>query len=82
MEVVCGGESFTVLAPHVQKNLGHSGVKVIKRERNQALGGKCRKDRSGRYTQGCALETAGCASRDKIVYWYCSLNIFGYQLLD
>jgi len=30
MEVVCGGESFTVLAPHVQKYLGHSGVKVIK----------------------------------------------------
>jgi hypothetical protein len=31
---------------------------------------------------GRALQTAGCASTYKIVYWYSSLNIFGYQLLD
>jgi hypothetical protein len=61
-------------------------VKVIKRERNQAialvLGGKYQKDRSGRFTRGHALQTAGYASGDKIVYWYFSLNIFGYQLLN
>jgi uncharacterized protein YjhX (UPF0386 family) len=61
-------------------------MKVIKRERGQAtvlaLGGKCQKDRSGRYTQGRGFQTAECACRDKIVYWYCSLNIFCYQLLD
>ena len=61
-------------------------VKVIKRERNQAIAlaleGKCRKDRSSRFTRVRALQTAECASRDKIVYWYCSLNIFCYKLLN
>jgi hypothetical protein len=59
-------------------------VKVIKREKNQAIalavGRKYRKRRSGRFIGGPALQTAGCASRDKIVYWCCSSNIFGSQL--
>jgi hypothetical protein len=69
-----------------KRTWGTGIVKVMKRERNHAnalaLGGKCWKDRSGRFTRGRALQTNGCASWDKIVYWYCSLNISGYQLYD
>ena len=40
-------------------------MKVIKRERNQAialnLGRKCRQYRSGRFSRGPALQTTGCA---------------------
>jgi hypothetical protein len=57
-------------------------VKVIKRERSQtialALGRKCRKHSSGRFIH----PTAGCATRDKMVYWYRSSSIFGFQLFD
>ena len=33
-------------------------------------------------SRGPALQTAGCVSRDKMVYWCCSLNIFVSQLFD
>jgi len=57
MEVVCGSESFTGgWHPMSKRTWGIAVVKVIKRERNQAialaLGGKCQKDRSGRFTRG------------------------------
>jgi hypothetical protein len=65
----------------------HWGIEGHKKgEKNQAialtLGGKCRKDRSGRFTRGRSLQTAGCTSTNKIVSWYWSFNIFGYQILD
>jgi hypothetical protein len=79
-------EFYSGRHPMSKRTWDNGVMKVIKRERNQAtvlaLGGKCQKDRSGRFTRGCPHKTAGCASRDEIVYWYCSLNIFGYQLLD
>jgi len=78
MEVVCGSEIFTVLAPHVKKNLGHWGLKVIKRERNQALGGKCQKRQVADSFKAVHSKPLGVPGRDKIVYWSCSLNIFGY----
>jgi len=36
-----------------------------------ALEKKCRWHKQD--NRGSALKTAGCASRDKMVYWYCSL---------
>jgi hypothetical protein len=59
-------EFFSGRHPMSKRTWDTGVMKVIKRERNQAielaLGGKCQKDRSGRFTRGCPLKTAGCAS--------------------
>ena len=51
-------------------------VKVIKRERDQAfaLPWKVNADNTDTVSRGPTLKTAGCATREKMVYWYCSLN--------
>ena len=64
-------------APYVQENLKHWGREGHKRE----IRGKERQiiqQGSG----GPALKTAGCASRDKMLYWCFLLNIFLSQLFD
>ena len=70
-------------APCVQENLRLWGREDHKREMNQAVG--LALEEKGKYhKQGNrrpALKTAGCASRDKTVYWCCSLSTFGPQLI-
>ena len=60
-------------------------VKFIKRERNQAIvlavGRNAEKTQSDKENRDPALKTAGCASKDKMIYWCCSINIFGSQLI-
>ena len=55
--------------------------RVIEREIKQAnalaVGRKCRKHVSGRFI---CTPIAGRASRAKMMYCFCSINIFGYQL--
>jgi hypothetical protein len=59
--------------------------KVIKKEKNQTIAlavGKKAVTQSGMGSRDPVLKTAGCASRDKMVYWRCSSNISGYKLYD
>jgi hypothetical protein len=53
-------------------------------ERNQAIAlaveGNAEKQCSGKFSRGAALQTAGCAGTDRMVYWFRSLNIFASQL--
>jgi hypothetical protein len=86
MEVLCGGESFTAAGIPCRRELWTLGVvKVIKKEENQAIAlavGRNAETQSVRGIRDPVLKTAGCASRDKMVYWRCSSNISGYQLFD
>jgi hypothetical protein len=64
-------------------NIG--GRKVIKKYKNQTIAlavGTKAVTQSGIGGRAPVLKTAGCASRDKMVYWRCSSNISGYQLYD
>jgi hypothetical protein len=73
------------LAPHVQENLrhgGHEGHKKGDKPGHCASHGKEMQIKQTKVGQGPALQTARCVSRDKMVYWYCSLNVFGSQIFD
>jgi hypothetical protein len=71
---------------HVEGSFGHWGVrKVIKEDKNQTIAlavGTKAVTQSGMGSRASVLKTAGCASRDKMVYWRCLSNISGYQLYD
>jgi hypothetical protein len=57
------------------------GRKVIEKDKNQTIAlavGKKAMTQSGMGSRAPVLKTAGCASRDKMVYWRCSSNISGY----
>jgi hypothetical protein len=86
MEVLCGGESFTAAGIPCRRELWTLGVvKVIKNgeKPGHCLGrGKEYETQSGMGSRDPVLKTAGCTSRDKMVYWCCLSNIFGYQLFD
>jgi len=87
MEVVCGSKRFIVASTPCRKELQTLGVvKVIIRERNQAIalavGWNTEKHRVAGAVEVLHSKIAGCASRDKMVYWCSSLNIFGSQLFD
>jgi hypothetical protein len=86
MEVVCGGECFTAAGiPCRRELLDTGGRKVIKKDKNQTIAlavGTKAVTQSGMGSPDPVLKTAGCASRDKMVYWRCSSNISGYQLFD
>jgi hypothetical protein len=61
------------------------GRKVIKKEEKQAIAlavGRKAETQSGMVGRDPVFKTAGCASRDKMVYWRYSSNISGYQLYD
>jgi hypothetical protein len=61
------------------------GRKAIKKGKNQTIAlavGTMTVTQSGMGSRAPVLKTAGCASRDKMVYWRCSSNISGYQLYD
>jgi hypothetical protein len=65
--------------------LDTGGRKVIKKDKNQTIAlavGTKTVTQSGMGSRATVLKTAGCSSRDKMVYWRCSSNIFGYQLFD
>ena len=72
-------------APYVQENLRHWGREGHKKGYKPDLCASRGKEmqttqsvgRSVSLSRGPALQPAGCASRDKMVYCYCSLNIFG-----
>jgi hypothetical protein len=55
----------------------------VKKDKNQTIALAVGMQRqSGMGSRDPALKTAGCASRDKMVYWRCSSNISGYQLFE
>jgi hypothetical protein len=57
------------------------GQKVTKKDKNQTIAlavGTKAVTQSGMGSRDPVLKTAGCASRDKMVYWRCSSNKFGY----
>jgi hypothetical protein len=61
------------------------GRKVVEKDNNQTIAlavGTKTVTQSGMGSRAPVLKAAGCASRDKMVYWRCSSNIFGYQLSD
>jgi hypothetical protein len=61
------------------------GRKVIEKDKNQTIAlavGTKAVTQSGIVSRAPVLKIAGCASRDKMVYWRCSSNISGYQLFD
>jgi hypothetical protein len=65
--------------------LDTGGRKVIEKDKKPdhcACRGKDAETQSGMGSRATVLKTAGCASRDKMVYWRCSSNISGYQLYD
>jgi hypothetical protein len=71
--------------PMSKAALDIGGRKVIKKEKNQTIAlavGRNAETQSGMGSRDPVLKAAGCASRDKMVYWRCSSNIFGYQLFD
>jgi hypothetical protein len=79
-----GVRSLLRLTPHVQENVRLWGRECHKKGDKP---GRCAsRGKELQITQtvsrGPAHQTAGCASTDKIVYWFCSLNIFGYQLFE
>jgi hypothetical protein len=86
MEVVCGGERFTAAGIPCRRELWtFRGRKVIEKDKNQTIAlavGTKAVTQSGMGSQAPVLKTAGCASREKMVYWRCSSNISGYQLFD
>jgi hypothetical protein len=65
--------------------LDTGGRKVIKKDKYQTIAlavGTKAVTQSGMGSPAPVLKTAGCASRDKMVYWRCSSNISVYQLSD
>jgi hypothetical protein len=71
-------------APHVQENFrywGHEGHKKGDKL-GLAVAGGGNADKTDTVSRSPALQTAKCASGDDVVYWYCSLNVFGSQLFD
>jgi hypothetical protein len=82
MEVECGGECFTAAGIPCRRELWTLGVeKSLKRTKTRpfalAVGTKA-ETQIGIGSRAPLLKTAGCASRDKMVYWRCSSNMSGY----
>ena len=73
-------------APHVEENLGHWGSEGHKKGEKPGhcarLGKEMQKTQQWQIHSRSCTPTAGCASRDKMVYGYYSSNIFGFQLFD
>jgi len=72
-------------APHVEQNLGHRVVKVIKREKNQAITlavGRNAENKEMADSVKVLHSRRWERSRHKRVYCYCASDIFGSQLFD
>ena len=62
---------------------GHEGHKKGEKPGHCASRGKeMQKTREWQIHSRSCTPAAGCASREKMVYWHCSSNIFGSQLFD
>jgi hypothetical protein len=72
MEVVCGGECFTAAGIPCRRELWTlGGRKAIKKDDNQTIAlavGRNVETESGMGSPTSVLKTAGCASRDNMVY--------------
>jgi hypothetical protein len=81
-----GVRGLQQLAPHIEENLGHWGREGHKKggkPGHRASHGKEMQKNTGVavHSRSCT-PNAGYASRDQTVYWCCSSNIFGSQLVD
>ena len=74
------------LAHHVEENLGHWGCEGHKKGGKPghyaSLGKEMQKTKQWQIHSRSCTPTTGCASTEKMVYWYCSSNTFGFQLFD